>query len=71
MLLRKNTEKPRLLLFSGLALLILASCERFFLPRLITLPENIADGLLGLSYGLAIGLLLLSLVARRRGAAPG
>lgn len=64
MLLRKTAENPQLLLRVGLLFLVLANLTHYFLPRLATLPGNVADGGMGLLYGLAFGLLLLSI---RRG----
>lgn len=58
----ENTEKhPRRLLLIGLFFLATASFAKYFLPRWISLPETLADGTLGLLYGLAIGLMLLGL----------
>lgn len=71
MLLRKTAENPQLLLRVGLLFLVLANLAQYLVPRLANLPENVADGGMGLLYGLAFGLLLLSLRRGRADASNG
>jgi hypothetical protein len=65
MLLRKVSQNSTLVMRLGLLFLIAATLSVRFLHRIPHMPENLADGLTGAFYGLAIGLLLLSLRLRR------
>ena len=64
MLLRKYGWTGRKMMLLGMFFLAIGSASLRFLPRV--LPEDRADGVTGLLYGLAIGCLVVSLVVGRR-----
>ncbi|HEY3052181.1 MAG TPA: hypothetical protein VGK04_02205 [Thermoanaerobaculia bacterium] len=57
--IRSKERNPMMLV--GMVFLIIASLSRWFFQHHPALGENLADGMMGLFYGLAIGCLLLSL----------
>lgn len=61
MSLRQNLGQNSRLLLAGLFFLVLATAANVFLPRWLSLSESLTDGSLGILYGIAIGLLSLSL----------
>ena len=65
MLLRKSVD-PNSILRAGMLFLVVASLSLRFLPRVPHLSPDLADGISGLFYGVAIATLLSSIVARRR-----
>ena len=65
MLLRKYSQNSTLIMRLGMLFLVAGALSLRFLNRIPHMPENLADGLSGVFYGLAIGLLLLSLRSRR------
>jgi hypothetical protein len=67
MLLRKFGQDPRILLRVGLCGLLAGSFSLYFMPRIKLVPAQLVDGMVGLFYGLAIGTLLWSARAGRRG----
>jgi hypothetical protein len=67
MLLRKFGRDPKILLRVGMCCLLAGSFSLYFLPRIKLVPTQLADGMVGLFYGLAIGTLLWSARAGRRG----
>lgn len=53
---------------TGLVFLIFANAARFLMPHSSLLPRSLADAIVGLFYGVAIGLLLWGVVrGRNRG----
>ena len=60
-------KTPDRLLIAGLVMLVLANFSMRFVHPGPLLPEDLVDGGNGLLMGLAIGLMLLSVVRRRRG----
>jgi len=64
MLMRKYGWTGRKMMLLGMFFLAIASMSLRFLPRVMA--EDKADGVTGLLYGLAIGCLVVSLVASRR-----
>ena len=65
MLLRKVSQNSTLMMRLGLLFLIAGILSLRFLNRIPHVSGNLSDGLAGVFYGLAIGLLLLSLRSRR------
>ena len=65
MVFRKYFRNPDTTLRLGLAFLVVANGALFFHP-IGTYARGSGDGVKGLLYGLAIGLLLLSIRNRRR-----
>ena len=66
MILRRTASDPRRIVRLGSVFLIVASLEKLFLHRAPALSPDLADGLVGLFYGLAIGTLLLGLWMGRK-----
>ncbi len=63
---REPLERTNALLCLGMLFLVFANLARFFLPRVAVLSEDLADGLTGFFFGVAISLLLWSVVRRSR-----
>ena len=63
---RDRSGNPSTMMRTGLAFLIAANVARYFLRPSALIGEDLIDGVVGLSYGLAIGTLLLSLRLRSR-----
>lgn len=59
-------KDPNLVLRLGLAFLILAMLTNFFLHPSARFGDGVTDGLKGMLYGFAIGMLLLSIRLRAR-----
>lgn len=66
MTVRNIVRRPNLLMLIGLLVLAFASFANVSLHPTARLGPSMVDGLKGLLYGLAIGLLLLSLRGRRK-----
>jgi hypothetical protein len=67
--LRQRLKDPRVTLRLGCISLILANAAKWFLHPNARWQDPVDLGV-GLLFGMAIGLLLLSLRSRRRGCAP-
>jgi hypothetical protein len=65
MSLRNRLKDPTTSMRAGMVFLILASLARWFLHPSAGLSANVVDATTGLLYGVAIGLLLLSLAMGR------
>jgi ABC-type multidrug transport system permease subunit len=61
MTLRKKLKDPRFQLSAGLIFLGIASLAKWFLQPASGLPEDWTDGVVGLLYGISIGLMLLGI----------
>jgi hypothetical protein len=66
MILRNRIVKPSSLIVVGMILLALAQISLRFLRPSTGLPEGPADGITGLLYGIAFGVIFLALVRLRR-----
>ena len=66
MLLRRYVQDRTTMMRVGMLFLVVGALSLRFLPRVPGMSEDLADGLSGLFYGLAIGCLLVSLRMRRR-----
>ena len=66
MLSRDPLKQTNALLSLGMLFLVFANLARFFLPRVAVLSENLADGITGFFFGVAISLLLWSVIRRSR-----
>ena len=71
MILRYRLKTPAFLLPAGLSFLTLGTASNLFLRYAGILPENAADFVTGLFYGIGIGMLVLNLLVRRGGGSPG
>ena len=65
MLLRHTLKRPASLMRGGMACLVLGVLSLRYLHARLHVPPDLADGVSGLLYGLAIGFLLLFMRARR------
>ena len=65
-MLFRRMKDPVVLLRLGLIFLIAATLATRFVHPTAQFPEDFTDGLKGLLYGLAIGLMLLSIRLRAR-----
>ncbi len=70
MLFRAQARNPKLLMQVGMAALALGALTLHYGARM-GLSVDVADGLGGLFYGLSIGSLLMSVIARRRRSGNG
>jgi CHASE2 domain-containing sensor protein len=61
MTLRKTLKKPAVQLQMGLAFLVVASLTKWFLKPGAVLSVGWTDGIIGLMYGISIGLMLLGI----------
>ncbi|MBV9075740.1 MAG: hypothetical protein JOZ10_19115 [Acidobacteria bacterium] len=68
MFLKKENRNPKLVLQAGLWTFVLAGFLNMFLHPTARVGDGVIDGVKGLCYGLSFGLLLLSLLLRRKGA---
>jgi len=64
--LREKMKDPNLVLRLGLVFLVLAMLTNYFLHPTARFSEGFTDGMKGLFFGLAIGLMLLSISLRKR-----
>ena len=60
-------QKPTFVFRLGLLAFLASTLFGYFAPRTHLASENWIDGIHGFLLGIAIGLLLLSLILRRRG----
>jgi hypothetical protein len=66
MILRR-LQTPGAVMRLGMVFLVLASISKFALRRSGWLPEDAADFVTGLAYGISIATLLWSMALRRKG----
>ena len=64
MWIRKRPQNWNRVMCVGMFFLVIGALSLRFMSRLPGVSENLADGVTGLFYGLAIGCLLLSLRMR-------
>ena len=66
MLLHRRSAKAHTLFSLGLIALIVANIVRYLLARKLDVPESVADPVTGFFFGVAIALLLWSVILRSR-----